>query len=363
MRFLKTFPLGWRDRAGMAAIVLAALMTTACVETTASDNAGDDTARPARIEQVSNGVTADTRRFVGRVEAVQTTDLSFQVGGKLVEMPVREGQRVDQGALLAALDPADFERAVREAEVRRDLARQDLDRKARLLQTNSVSEAVYEQAVAEFDLREVALETARQNLAYTEITAPFDALVARRLVDTHTNIATGTAVLRVHDIGELRVGVNIPERLMTMIGNLDAFNAQIVFPSMDNARFDLDYREHATEPDSVSQTYRVTFALPDDSDPSLLPGMVGRVEIAPRQSLEAGISAPSSAIVADDTGGFFVWVVSGADGAVRRQDVSVGPMIDDRVAITDGLTADDRIVTAGVHHLREGMKVRPIEAF
>lgn len=367
MRFLRTSPTAWPGADGAAAAVLTALIATACIETPASEANGggndDSMARPARIEAASNGLSADTRRFVGRVEAVQTTDLSFQVGGKLVEMPVREGQRVDQGALLAALDSSDFERAVREAEVRRDLARQDLERKSRLLQSNSVSEAVHEQAQAEFDLREVALETARQNRDYTEIDAPFDALITRRLVDTQTNVGTGTAVLRIQDISELRINVNIPERLMTMIGALETLQAHVTFASLDGGRYPLDYREHETQPDGVTQTYSVSFALPDGIDPAILPGMIGRVDIAPRGAGPHEVSVPSSAVVADSAGGFFVWRVTGQEGEIQRQPVSVGPVIDDRVAITDGLSADDRVVTAGAEHLRPGMTVRPIEAF
>lgn len=353
--------------AGPAVALAAALILSACIETTASNEGDEDTARPARIESASNGIAPDIRRFVGRIEAVQTTDLSFQVGGELVAMPVREGQRVERGHRLAAIDPEDYERAVREAQVRLDLARQDLDRKSRLLQSNSVSEAVHEQAVAEHDLREVALETARRNLDHTTIEAPFDALVTRTLVDAHTNVTSGTPVLRVQDVSELRIAVNIPERLMGMIGNRDALQAHVVFPAADGARFDLDYRSHETQPDNVTQTYRVTFAMPYPEAPALLPGMIGRVEIAPGGGMGAitgpGVSAPSSAVVADNDGGFHVWVVSGPDGEVRRQPVAVGPIVDDRVAITEGLSADDRIVTAGAHYLNEGMRVRPIEAF
>lgn len=73
--------------------------------------------RPARVMVVSEVDDLFTRDFTGRVDAVQTVDLAFRVSGQLVELPVVEGQRIAKGDLIAALDPTDYENALREARV------------------------------------------------------------------------------------------------------------------------------------------------------------------------------------------------------------------------------------------------------
>ena len=91
--------------------------------------------RPAKIFTVSDQVGVLERRFAGRVAAVQTVDLSFQVPGKLIEVPVLESQRVSKGDVIARLDPTDYDRAVREATINVEKAKRELDRRFRRSQT------------------------------------------------------------------------------------------------------------------------------------------------------------------------------------------------------------------------------------
>jgi multidrug efflux pump subunit AcrA (membrane-fusion protein) len=97
--------------------------------------------RAARIETVQAAATSNQREFVGRVEARLTVDLSFQVGGRLAEFPVSEGQLIEQGALVAQLETQDFERARRETQVQLQQARQNLDRQRTLNERGIASDA------------------------------------------------------------------------------------------------------------------------------------------------------------------------------------------------------------------------------
>ena len=78
--------------------------------------------RPAKLHSVTDARQTIKRDFVGKVEALRVVDISFEVAGPLVELPILEGQEIAAGALLAALDPRDFELAVKEAEVQVKLA-------------------------------------------------------------------------------------------------------------------------------------------------------------------------------------------------------------------------------------------------
>jgi len=139
------------------------------------------------------------------------------------------------------------------------------------------------------------------------------------------------------------------------------------FADMPERRFPVTLKSYATEADPTTQTYEVVLAL--KSRPpglTLLPGMsVTVLPFAPTaaKSGPAGsaLSIPLTAVVSDATGGTFVWVV-GAGGQVTRSNVVLGDIRGGDVTVASGLNAGERIVTAGVSALREGMKVRPLDA-
>lgn len=318
--------------------------------------------RIARIETVVEASPSARREFVGRVEARYTVDLAFQVGGRLAEFPVLEGQKVERGQPIARLETQDYERAVREAQVQLQQAEAHLTRQRTLHERGIVAEAALEDAQTAHDLRGVALDNARQNLAYTRITAPFDGLVSHRLADAHTMLSAGQGVARLQDLSERRVAISAPENLIAALDSERGYNATARFAFLPDQTFALEYREILAEAEQGSQTYKVVFALPDDVPGNILPGMTANVAVALENGEAAGVRAPVSALTGSAQGGFTVWVYDPASNAVSARAVQTGPVAGDTVLIASGLAPGDRIVTAGVSALHEGMKVRPLPA-
>ena len=318
--------------------------------------------RPVHIETVDAAADTVTHRFSGRVKAVQTVDLSFQVGGRLTELPIKEGQVVKKGGLIARLDPADFQRAVRETEVNRTLAQQDFDRAEQLRRKNVVAEKTLDQARATLDLAKVALENAKQNLAYTRLSAPFDALVSRRLVDNFTNLAAGAQVVRIQDVSEVQVDVDVPEPLLAKTAKKEIVDISAEFLAAPGVRFPLDFREYSSEPNAVTQTYRVTLSMPRQEDFRILPGMTASVFVTLEKHGVVGVRVPVSAIVADEKKDFFVWVFDAKSGTVAKRPVVLGAMGKETVSVLSGLQAGENIVTAGVARIVDGMAVRPLKS-
>lgn len=320
--------------------------------------------RAARIEAVEAAATSNQREFVGRVEARLTVDLSFQVGGRLAEFPVSEGELIEQGAVVARLETQDFERARREAQVQLQQARQNLDRQSTLNERGIASDAALEDAQTAYDLRAVALDNARQNLEYATITAPFDGLISRRLVDNYTTVSPGQPVVRIQDISELRVAIQVPESLIAQVDREDKPEMIARFPFLPDQTFTLEYRELVAEPDQASQTYTALFALPEELPANILPGMTASVTVNLPQTMNAqqGVVAPLSALSSNPDGSFSVWIYDEQTGAVSRRDVLAGPIEGGQVVIHSGLEPGEEIVTAGVTALHEGMLVRPINS-
>ncbi len=348
---------------GHAVLLIAATaLLSAC-----DNNNGEseqETVRTVRIETVKITEALAQRRFVGRVDALKTVDLSFQVGGRLAELPVQQGTVVAKGGLIAALDPTDFRLNEQEAKTQYAFAQLDVGRKRNLAATDTIPKVMLDEAETALKLRQVALDNARRNLSYTRITAPFDALVTRRLLDIHSNIAPHHAVVRVQDVSALHVKINVPEDLIRLIGLADAMNIEAMFPGQPGKRLPLCYLEHATEADAVAQTYEVTLELQRTNDMTILPGMTVSVSIgSPFVNGSTEITIPLSAIDTDEDGKTRVWLFDPQTEIVSPHVIEIGALAASRVSVLSGLSGGEHIVTAGGHLLHDGMKVRRFTGF
>jgi RND family efflux transporter MFP subunit len=318
----------------------------------------DQSIRPARIFRVTSGADIVRHQFVGRVEASQTVDVSFEVGGPLEQLEVREGQTVPRGSLIAALDSTDFALVVREAEVQLRLAGQDLTRKRRLLEDAGISRSIVDDAQALYELREVAVEKARENLADTRIVAPFNAYVARRFTDNHVIVRPGDPIVRLMDLNEIFVVANVPESLLATATADRVVGLQAEFAFIEGRQFELTYLENRGESSAVAQTFEVTFVMPRPSEWNILPGMTATVTVELKAPGPSQATIPVAALVAGREGEFHVWRYDPDTQEVHRTLVEIGAPVDGGVLISRGLKDGDLIVASGAAHLQPGMMVR-----
>lgn len=318
-------------------------------------------ARRVLVQTVETTSPQSRFEFVGRVEARISVDIAFQVGGQLAELPLAEGQQIAAGDLIAQLDLEDFRRAEREARVQLQQARTDLERQQTLHERGIASQAALDSAQTQFDLRAVALETASRNLEYATLTAPFDGLVSRRLVDAFTVVSPGQPVARIQDVSELRLNIPVSEDMVATLGEDDVISVRAAFPFLPDQTFPLEFREMVAEPDNASQTYHAILALPTNLPANILPGMTATVwaEFDRDNGGEAEILVPIRAIGYAADGSPFVWIFT--EDRVERRAVETNGVHGESVTILAGLVEGEQIVTAGVNALVEGMTVRPID--
>jgi len=333
---------------------------SACTEQV-EQTVADQSIRPAKIFAVTSDSLVERREFVGQVEARQTIDMTFRVPGPLIELPILEGQIIPEGALIAAIDDTDYVLAHREARVQLELARQDLTRKRQLLNERGISRSLVDDAKALFDLRQVALEKARENLDRTRIFAPFEAYVSRRFTDNHVNVRVGDPIVRLMDLNELFVVINVPENLVATTTPERMISARARFPFLPDELFDLTIRENRGESSAVAQTFEVTMAMPPPEGLNILPGMTATVEIAlTSASIGLNIQIPTSALVSDAEKNHFVWTYDAKSQVVSRQPITIGPAEGEGITVLSGLKSGDLIVASGASALQPGMKVRPL---
>ena len=327
----------------------------------------DQSIRPARVMTVTLGNQHREIELVGRVEAARSIDLAFEVSGPLKQLPVREGQEVAKGAVLASLDQSDFQLAVREAEVELQLAQQDLDRKARVLAQRGIARSAVDDARAMRDLQRVRLNKAKETLKDATLRAPFSGRVAQRFVDGFANVNAAQPILRLHAGNELYVVANVPEHFSATLTPEDIKLVYCQFSFSGNEQFPLTFRENSGEADGIAQTVQVSFALSQKNGPqnqaaqwNILPGMTASVTIQLQDSGVASVVVPATAIVADAEQRLFVWLVDTNQQTVSKRYISVANSQPDGVLVVDGLSNGDVLVTTGAATLSEGIKIRPM---
>ena len=320
----------------------------------------DQSVRPARIFIVRENQATIKHEFVGRIEAAQTVDVSFEVSGPLKALPVLEGQTIASGKLIAALNPTDYVLSMREAEVQLKLANQDLTRKRKLLTSRGISQSIVDDAQALYELRNLSLSQAREDFADTKLYAPFDAYVARRYTDNHVNIRSGEPVVRLTDLHELFVVTSIPENLFATITAERVMRLYAQFAFLPDERFELTYRENTGEAESVAQTYKVTLVMERPKSWNILPGMTATVHLELNMPRGDGqhVKIPTSALVADENKQFYVWLYDKASQLVESRSVKVGPADGEGITVLTGLKDGDHVVASGASQLQRGMRVR-----
>lgn len=345
--------------ATLAAVAASAALLSGCQE--APPPSSPEMSRPVAILEIAGTASTSGLRFPGRVQATQRAELAFNVPGRIVEFPAEEGDTLSAGALIARLDPTIFETRLSAARAEFDKARTDYNRVREIWEK---SKAV---ARAEVDQKRTAMEVARSRFAAakqdaqdTRLTAPFDGVIARRHVENFQNVQAKEPIVSLQNVDELEIVIHVPERIMRSEPRRAAGYAQ--FDDIPGRRFPVRLKSFSTEADPQTQTYEVVLGLTRPQDVTILPGM--SVEVLPGDAADneapSSVAIPLKAVAAGPDGTPRVWVVDPDTDRVAARAVSVGAVQGSDIIVLDGLRVGERIVTAGLGHLREGMWVRPL---
>ncbi|MCP3903169.1 MAG: efflux RND transporter periplasmic adaptor subunit [Planctomycetes bacterium] len=332
--------------------------------------------RPVRAMKVSDFEGMALRSFPGRASAAQEIDLAFRVGGPLVARPVKVGDVVTAGDLVARIDPRDFEVNVRNADgnvqraaANRERAQSDLDRNLNIQRENpgAIAQATIDQsrealdvAKAEIAALEASLDAAKDALVDTELRAPFTGTVVATYVENFQNVRAKQMIVRLLDTTRVEFIVNIPETLISLAPHTREIT--VTFDAFPGVEVSATIKEIGAEASATTRTFPVTLAMDQPEGLTILPGMAGRAVGRPTTGPDAepAIVIPVAAVFEPtDEGASSVWVIDEASSTVRRRTVELGKVVSAGYVIEAGLEPGEMIATAGVHFLQEGQEVRP----
>ncbi len=229
-----------------------------------------DPIKPVKLMEVTGGAAYLDRLFFGKVVARQSVDLAFQVGGQIVEFPAIEGNVIAEGSLIAKLDQEPYSLALEQAVLQKDQADRTLARLTKL-RGQTVSQVALDDAATQASLTDVAVRKAEFDLEHTTLLAPFDALVATRNMDNFVTTSAGNPVVRLHDMSEIRIDIDVPEILFQKASRDEQVRLTARFPFHDT-EFPLVVREFNAEASGAGQSYRLTLGMETPSELQILPG-------------------------------------------------------------------------------------------
>ena len=332
--------------------------------------------RPVRYQEVFATGGERMRSFSGTAQAPLESKLSFKVSGTISRLPVKVGDRVRVGGLIAALDPKDFELTVQEAEAALASAQAqsrnaaaNYNRVRALYENGNAAKSALDQARAgDESAREQVksvqkrVELAQLQLSYARLEAPAAGEISQVRVELNENVGPGQAVVVLTSGERLEVEVAVPEGLIAQVR--EGMAVSINFDAIPNRSFGARVTEVGGSTTGMATTFPVIARL-DKVEADMRPGMAAEVTFRFGGGGRERIYLPPVAVGENRQGQRFVFVVEPTEeglGTARRRLVEVGEIDSRGMEILEGLEEGERVVTAGVSRIADGQEVRLLAA-
>jgi membrane fusion protein, multidrug efflux system len=319
------------------------------------DGKTEEIAIPVEVASVSAQSISASFQGTAALEAEAQAQVTSKTQGVVLAIYTEEGQRVGQGQVLARLD--NDRQRLNLAQAKANLAKveNDFKRQTELFQRKLIGSDAYDRVKFDLETQRASYNLSALELSYTEIRAPISGTLTQRLVKVGNQIQPNQALFQIDDFDPLEAKVSVPERDMQKIKAgqsvqmlVDAVPGQVFVGSVARVRPIVDAK---------TGTFEVTAQFKDQTA-LLRSGMFGRINIVTAVH-EQALVIPRTAIVSED-GQSLVFIVDGTK--VKRVPITTGFVADGRAEIISGLTVGQQIVTLGQNALRDGSKVKVVNA-
>lgn len=337
---------------------------------------------PVSVAKPIKRMVTETSEFTGRFEASELVEVRAQVSGQLVSVAFKDGADVKKGDSLFKIDPRPYEAALTQAQsavitaqTRVDLTKSDVDRAQDLRRTGNISEQVaqqrqqaYGEALASLKSAQAQVATAQLNLEWTDVRAPIDGRIGRKLVTEGNLIAAGASSSMLTTIVNVRpiyfyfdVDEQSYLRFMTYVRKgefkREDGGAPVQIQLPDSTEFSIkgriDFADNQL--DQQTGTLRLRASVPNE-DGFLTSGVFGRLRLQSSPEFEA-LLVPDEAVMSDQTRKVVMTV--GEGDKVIPKVVELGQAQGTLRIIKSGLTPDDRVIVNGLMRARPGSQVVP----
>lgn len=293
----------------------------------------------------------------GTIISNEELKLSFKIGGIVSKIPVKEGDRVKKGDLLASLNLAEIQAKVKQAENAYEKTKRDNERASNLYKDSVATLEQLQNSITAVNVTKADLDIAIFNLEYSRILAPEDGVILKQVVNENELIAPGYPVFLFGTKGagwKIKAGVTDRDIVRINIGD----SAKIVVDAYPTETFTGIVNQVGEFSDPLTGTYRIELSIMNNGQ-KLASGFIADVEISPSEK-KPFFLVPIESIIGAEGNSAYVFVVTN-EGHAKKIHVEVGSIFGGRVIVTNGLDSISEIVSEGVAYLKDGDRVSIIK--
>lgn len=354
---------------GPLSIVFTALILSSCSE----PQKEEVTVRTVRTMSVGLGSQSALRTFNGQAQTDRVVNLSFRSSGIITRFDIKLGQQVSKGQLLAELDNVSarlsYEQAVsslNSAKSELNTLELNLQRVQNLYEKGGSSLSDYENAKnayrtanASYRSAQRSVEIQQEQIRYGKIFAPESGVIAAVNKEVDESAAVGETVAILNAGADMQIEVGLPESVINLVQQ--STEVSISFAAIADQVFSGEVTEISPSIDRQTATYPVRVRLLGDTE-SIKSGMAATVnfDFTDVNKDVRELVVPATA-VGEDANGRFVFIVEADDDStmlVRKRKVEIGRLLGDGFEILSGLKVGDTVITAGVHSVLDGQRVK-----
>lgn len=301
-----------------------------------------------RAQTIEAKKRLSTEDAVGTVRAKLHARLEAKLPGRILEMRAVSGQSVKAGELLVRLDAQEIRARLDQALAAQQQAASDLARFKALLPRQAATQAEFDAVQARARVADAALVEAQTMLSYTEVVAPFDGVITRKLADVGDLAAPGKPLLDIEDSTHLRLEADISESIIEAAKPGATMTARV---SGVPGELQGTVSEIAPAADPASRTFLVKLDLP--ATPGLRSGQFGRVAVPVGERVV--LHVPVEAVIQR---GQLEYVFVATNGRAELRLVKTGKRHGREVELLAGATDGEQVVLSGGMPLRDGQPLR-----
>lgn len=297
---------------------------------------------------------------VGSISPVQGAMISAELAGTVTAINFQSGARVTKGEVLLKLDASPEEAQLRSAVADAELAKNDLDRARGLADRKVISAAEFDAAQSKYAQKKAAVENIQSTIDKKQIRAPFDGTAGIRAVNPGQTVKVGDALVSLQALGQVFVDFSLPQQQLADVKT--GLTVKVTTDAVPDREFEGTLTAVNSSIDPATRNVSLQATL-DNQDNALRPGMFGRVKVLLPQK-HPTLFIPATAVSYAPFGNsVFVIEKKGDEKTkqesliLRQQFIRTGETRGDFVAVTDGLKANEQVVSSGVFKLRNGMTV------
>jgi membrane fusion protein (multidrug efflux system) len=302
----------------------------------------------------------DQLQYNGTVQAEKTVDLSFQVSGTITSLPVQTGQYVHRGELIGTVDETVYRNQYNAQLAQAKLAEENYNRVLDVFKKGSIAEIKMLEARSNYEQATSAAKATYQNIAHTKLFAPRDGYIGDKKIDAGAVASPGTPVIQLLDTRSVNVLVAVPE---SEINNYKAGNkAMVTIDALGKEPMEGRVSEIGVLALQNSASYNVKVNL-INTNKELRPGMLCKVSFLSSGKLASDTShqqqsiIPAQAVQVDEHGNNYIYVLDTSGKKAIRKQVETGALFNSGIAITSGLSGNEKLITSGYQKLGNDVPV------